>query len=147
MKINWTDFDISSTILINLKVLRSSKGASTSSSKQKGAGFKSNIANTNEVEKVVKFLKLQGNPHYLDGITEDREEKLKNNPDDETDELYIEAVKLVMSEKRASTSFIQRKLRIGYNRAAEIIEKMEKNNIVSEADKVGRREVLTLKTS
>jgi len=101
----------------------------------------------NEVEKVVKFLKLQGNPHYLDGITEDREEKLKNNPDDETDELYIEAVKLVMSEKRASTSFIQRKLRIGYNRAAEIIEKMEKNNIVSEADKVGRREVLTLKTS
>jgi len=101
----------------------------------------------NEVEKVVKFLKLQGNPHYLDGITEDREEKLKNNPSEETDELYMEAVKLVMAEKRASTSFIQRKLRIGYNRAAEIIEKMEQNNIVSKADKVGRREVLTLKTS
>ena len=92
-------------------------------------------------------MKLQGNPHYLDGITEDREEKLKNNPSEETDELYMEAVKLVMAEKRASTSFIQRKLRIGYNRAAEIIEKMEQNNIVSKADKVGRREVLTLKTS
>ena len=57
-------------------------------------------------------------------------------------EYYEEAVRLVISEKRASTSFIQRYFKIGYNRAANIIEKMEQNQIISEADKLGRREVL-----
>ena len=65
-----------------------------------------------------------------------------NNLNEETDELYVEAVKLVISEKQASTSFIQRRFRIGYNRAATIIERMEQDQIVSEANKLGRREVL-----
>ena len=56
--------------------------------------------------------------------------------------MYVEAVKLVISEKQASTSFIQRRFRIGYNRAATIIERMEQDQIVSEANKLGRREVL-----
>ena len=95
-----------------------------------------------EVGKVVKFLKSQSEPSYVEGITEDTDNKIKDNFKQETDELYLEAVKLVITEKKASTSFIQRKLQIGYNKAASIIEKMEQNNIVSEADRVGRREVL-----
>ena len=61
---------------------------------------------------------------------------------EDVDEFYNEAVKLVISKKRASTSLIQRHFQIGYNRAARIIEKMEENNIVTEADRIGRREVL-----
>ena len=95
-----------------------------------------------EVANVVKFIKSQGKPSYVDGITEDRENKINNNLNEETDELYVEAVKLVISEKQASTSFIQRRFRIGYNRAATIIERMEQDQIVSEANKLGRREVL-----
>ena len=60
----------------------------------------------------------------------------------EVDELYSEAVELVITKKKASTSLVQRHFQIGYNRAARIIEKMEENNIVSEADRIGRREVL-----
>ena len=95
-----------------------------------------------EVANVVKFIKSQGKPSYVDGITEDTENKINNNLNEETDELYVEAVKLVISEKQASTSFIQRRFRIGYNRAARIIERMEQDQIVSEANKLGRREVL-----
>ena len=95
-----------------------------------------------EVGNVVKFIKSQGKPSYVDGITEDTENKIDNNLNEETDELYVEAVKLVISEKQASTSFIQRRFRIGYNRAARIIERMEQDQIVSEANKLGRREVL-----
>ena len=95
-----------------------------------------------EIGKVVKFLKSQGKPSYVDGITEDTENKINNNLNQETDEYYEEAIRLVISEKRASTSFIQRHFKIGYNRAANIIEKMEQNQIISEADKLGRREVL-----
>ena len=65
-----------------------------------------------------------------------------NNTSDEVDEFYSEAVELVISKKKASTSLIQRHFQIGYNRAARIIEKMEENNVVSEADRIGRREVL-----
>ena len=61
---------------------------------------------------------------------------------EKNDEFYTEAVQLVISKKKASTSLIQRHFQIGYNRAARIIEKMEENNIVSEADRIGRREVL-----
>ena len=70
------------------------------------------------------------------------EDNINKNLNQEEDELYPEAVQLVISKKRASTSFIQRHFKIGYNRAANIIEKMEQNKIVSEADKLGRREVL-----
>ena len=58
------------------------------------------------------------------------------------DLVYDEAVKLVLREKRASTSFIQRHLRIGYNRAARIIEKMEENNVISKPGRAGKREIL-----
>ena len=58
------------------------------------------------------------------------------------DEIYEKAVKLVIQENKASTSFIQRHLRIGYNRAATIIEKMEENNIISKPGRAGKREIL-----
>ena len=96
----------------------------------------------NEIAKVVKFLKSQGKPSYIDGITDDKKNQIRNNISEETDEFYTEAVQLVISKKKASTSLIQRHFQIGYNRAARIIEKMEENNVVSEADRIGRREVL-----
>ena len=96
----------------------------------------------NEIAKVVKFLKSQGKPSYIDGITDDKKSQIRNNISEETDEFYTEAVQLVISKKKASTSLIQRHFQIGYNRAARIIEKMEENNVVSEADRIGRREVL-----
>ena len=97
-----------------------------------------------EVERIVAFLKTQAEPTYVDGITDDEDELVSF---DETggragDALYNQAVDLVMRENKASTSFIQRHLQIGYNKAAGIIELMEKNGIVSEANHVGKREVL-----
>ena len=96
----------------------------------------------NEVAKVVKFLKSQGKPSYIDGVTDEKKNQTSNSTSEEADEIYSEAVELVISKKKASTSLIQRHFQIGYNRAARIIEKMEENNIVSEADRIGRREVL-----
>ena len=96
-----------------------------------------------EVAKVAKFLKSQGKPSYVDGVTDEKKNEINNNDtSEENDEFYTEAVELVISKKQASTSLIQRHFRIGYNRAARIIEKMEDNNVVSKADRIGRREVL-----
>ena len=96
-----------------------------------------------EVAKVAKFLKSQGKPSYVDGVTDERKNEINNNDtSEENDEFYTEAVELVISKEQASTSLIQRHFRIGYNRAARIIEKMEDNNVVSKADRIGRREVL-----
>ena len=97
-----------------------------------------------EVERVVAFLKTQAEPVYVDGVTDDEDDLISF---DEAggrggDLLYNQAVDLVMRENKASTSFIQRHLQIGYNKAAGIIELMEKNGIVSEANHVGKREVL-----
>ena len=97
----------------------------------------------NEITKVAKFLKSQGKPSYVDGVTDEKKNEItNNNTSEENDEFYTEAVELVISKKQASTSLIQRHFRIGYNRAARIIEKMEDNNVVSKADRIGRREVL-----
>lgn len=97
-----------------------------------------------EVERVVAHLKSQAEPSYIDSITEDENEF--PNFDDEIsrpgDALYNQAVDLVIREGKASTSFIQRHLQIGYNKAAGIIETMEKNGVVSSANHVGKREVL-----
>ena len=99
-----------------------------------------------EVEKIVRFLKDQGQPNYIEEITEDENEA--GNTDDAAeadnggDDLYDQAVSIVSREKKASTSFIQRHLQIGYNRAARIMEKMEKEGVVSAANHVGKREVL-----
>ena len=99
-----------------------------------------------EVEHIVNFLKDQGAPTYLEEITAEVPESVAGIPGSSSeqagDELYDEAVALIVREGKASTSFIQRHLQIGYNRAARIIERMEKEGVVSEANRVGRREIL-----
>ena len=107
-----------------------------------------------EVEDVVTFLKQQGEPSYLEDITNDDESfgdsevmgalfgDGEKGDGDKVDELYDEAVAIVAKERKASTSFIQRHLQIGYNRAARIIEEMEKQGVIGPANHVGKREVL-----
>jgi S-DNA-T family DNA segregation ATPase FtsK/SpoIIIE len=102
-----------------------------------------------EVEDVVRFLKTQGRPEYLDAVTEE--------PDDESDDpyalmgsgnggsgddLYDKALAIVAHERKATTSYIQRRLQIGYNRAASLIERMEQDGVVSKPNHKGLREVL-----
>ena len=99
----------------------------------------------NEVEAVVRFVKAQGAPSYLEGVTEEEDDEgiLPGTLDGSSgDELYDQAVALVCRERKASTSFVQRHLQIGYNRAARIIERMEAEGVVSAANHVGKREVL-----
>ena len=99
-----------------------------------------------EVERVVSFLKSRAEPDYIDQITEDDGAPLDPFAGDEEggsgNELYDQAVALVCRERKASTSFVQRHLQIGYNRAAKLIEKMEAEGVVSAANHVGKREVL-----
>jgi S-DNA-T family DNA segregation ATPase FtsK/SpoIIIE len=95
-----------------------------------------------EVEKISSFLRSQGSPDYVEEIItkhNDIEDSLSGK---DQDQLYETALKIVKTEKKASTSFLQRKLQIGYNRAARIIEQMEDNDVVSKANHVGKREVL-----
>jgi len=99
----------------------------------------------NEIEKINNFLRSQADPDYVDEILNFVDEKeisetSKNQGD--KDELYETAVEIIKSEGRASTSFLQRKLQIGYNRAARIIDMMESEGIVSKANHVGKRDVL-----
>tara|TARA_B110000881_G_C18293406_1_gene373325 strand:+ start:10 stop:513 length:504 start_codon:yes stop_codon:yes gene_type:complete len=96
-----------------------------------------------EIEKITNVLRAQGKPDYIDEIT------IKNESDNnellsetDTDELYGQALEIIKSERKASTSFLQRKLQIGYNRAARIIDMMEEKGVVSKANHVGKREVL-----
>ena len=104
---------------------------------------------TEEVQSVVAHLKTQGEPEYIESVTveEDSTDDFQLGFSDGGDDLYNKAVSIVCREKRASTSFIQRHLQIGYNRAARIIERMESEGIVSPANHVGRREVLVGKGS
>jgi S-DNA-T family DNA segregation ATPase FtsK/SpoIIIE len=97
-----------------------------------------------EVKRVVGFLKTQGAPEYIEDVTREdfAEDGPGGSPKSSIDALYDEAVALIAREGKASTSFIQRHLQIGYNRAARIIEHMEKEGVVSPANRVGRREVL-----
>ena len=97
-----------------------------------------------EIEKVNSFLRSQGEPDYIDEITiiRDNEKSGALNDDDEKDELYFKALEIIKLEKKASTSFLQRKLQIGYNRAARIMEMMEKEGVVGQANHVGKREIL-----
>ncbi|MEO3471297.1 DNA translocase FtsK 4TM domain-containing protein [Roseomonas sp. CAU 1739] len=100
-----------------------------------------------EVERVVEFLREQGEPAYIEEVTEEPDEDgmqpgmLGGNTDGEAS-LYDQAVALVTREGKASTSFVQRHLNIGYNRAAKLIEQMEKEGVVGAANHVGKREVL-----
>ncbi len=100
-----------------------------------------------EVEAVVRFLKERGGePVYVEDVTEDPDEVPAGfeAPEGEGsgDQLYDQAVALVCRERKCSTSFIQRHLQIGYNRAARIVERMEQEGVVSTANHVGKREVL-----
>ena len=98
-----------------------------------------------EVERVTSFLTGQSVPDYDETVTEEySNDTLENGFDSNNskDELYDEAVKLVIREQKASTSFIQRFFRIGYNRAATIIEKMEENSIISKPGRAGKRDII-----
>jgi S-DNA-T family DNA segregation ATPase FtsK/SpoIIIE len=97
-----------------------------------------------EVEAIVQFLRKQGEPAYVDGVTEEPEDGKPGLSHDlaSDDPLYDQAVDIICREGKASTSFIQRHLQVGYNRAARIIERMEAEGIVSQANHVGKREVL-----
>ncbi|WP_237479537.1 DNA translocase FtsK [Lichenibacterium dinghuense] len=111
-----------------------------------------------EVEKVVKHLKCQGHPAYLDVVVAeegdaDKAEAAEDKPvfdksamaaaggDDDAD-LYDQAVKVVLRDKKCSTSYIQRRLAVGYNKAASLVERMEKEGIVGQANNAGKREIL-----
>jgi len=102
-----------------------------------------------EVEDVVRFLKSQGQPEYLDAVTEEPDEEtddpyalLGGGNRESGDDLYDKALAVVARDKKASTSYIQRRLQIGYNRAASLIERMEQEGVVSAPNHKGVREVL-----
>ncbi|KQS76329.1 cell division protein FtsK [Rhizobium sp. Leaf384] len=107
-----------------------------------------------EVEKVVNHLKAQGRPEYLGTVTEDADE-VEESPEEDTavfdksgmaeedgQDLYDKAVKVVLRDKKCSTSYIQRRLQIGYNRAASLVERMEREGLVGAANHVGKRSII-----
>ena len=98
----------------------------------------------NEIEKINNSLRTQAEPDYIDEILNfaDEKETGDNQNQGDKDELYQSALEIIRSEGKASTSFLQRKLQIGYNRAARIIDMMEADGIVSKANHVGKRDVL-----
>ena len=103
-----------------------------------------------EVEKVVRHLKAQGTPQYLEAVTAEDEEDEDGNPifdatgmgEPEGGDLYQQAVQVVLRDRKASTSYIQRRLQVGYNRAASLMERMEKEGVVGQPNHAGKREIL-----
>jgi S-DNA-T family DNA segregation ATPase FtsK/SpoIIIE len=102
-----------------------------------------------EVEKIVKHLKAQGAPEYVEAVTEEIEDEGDGAPLDggdmpagSGDSLYDQAVAVVLRDKKVSTSYVQRRLQIGYNKAASLIERMEKEGLISAANATGKREIL-----
>jgi S-DNA-T family DNA segregation ATPase FtsK/SpoIIIE len=100
-----------------------------------------------EVEKVVRHLKSQGVPQYLEEVTRDEQEDEDGAVFDATGmgaekDLYQQAVDIVLRDRKASTSYIQRRLQIGYNRAATLMERMEQEGVVGQANHAGKREIL-----
>ncbi|WP_375618557.1 MULTISPECIES: DNA translocase FtsK [unclassified Bartonella] len=108
-----------------------------------------------EVEFIVAHLKMQGKPDYLATVTDNEDDNKEDtsadsaagiseeeNFDEEGEELYNQAVKIVVRDKKCSTSYIQRRLSIGYNKAASLVERMEEKGIVGAANHVGKREIL-----
>ncbi len=108
-----------------------------------------------EVEQVVAHLKAQGRPEYLGTVTEDAEEEEAGEPEEtavfdksamgeeDGNDLYEKAIKVVMRDRKCSTSYIQRRLSVGYNRAASLVERMERDGLVGPANHVGKREILS----
>jgi S-DNA-T family DNA segregation ATPase FtsK/SpoIIIE len=105
------------------------------------------VADT-EVESAVNFLKSQGVPSYIDDVTDEDDspvaefDESSGGDGDASTDLYDQGVALVTRERKASTSFVQRHLQIGYNRAARIMDRMESEGVVTAANHVGKREVL-----
>jgi S-DNA-T family DNA segregation ATPase FtsK/SpoIIIE len=103
-----------------------------------------------EVEEVVQHLKAQGTPEYLEAITAsdddeidaDNYEQVAGGSGEESNDLYDKAVAIVLRDRKASTSYIQRRLAVGYNKAASLIERMEKEGVVGPANHAGKREIL-----
>ena len=98
-----------------------------------------------EIEEINNFLRTQAEPEYVDEIlnfADEKESNLSAKNNEDKDELYESALEIIKAEGKASTSFLQRKLQIGYNRAARIIDMMEDNGEVSKANHVGKRDVL-----
>ena len=99
----------------------------------------------NEVEDVAAYLKQQGTPEYLDAVTEETDEgdagDLVGGEGESGDDLFDQAVAVVARDRKASTSYIQRRLQIGYNRAASLIERMEDEGMIGPADHAGKREI------
>jgi S-DNA-T family DNA segregation ATPase FtsK/SpoIIIE len=101
-----------------------------------------------EVEEVVAHLKSQGEPEYLHAVTIDEDDEGgagmggMGGDDAESNDLYDRAVAIVLRDRKASTSYIQRRLSIGYNRAASLIERMEQEGVISRANHAGKREIL-----
>jgi S-DNA-T family DNA segregation ATPase FtsK/SpoIIIE len=104
-----------------------------------------------EVEKVVRHLKAQGAPQYLEAVTAGDDEEDQDGAvfdatamgaEDGGGDLYSQAVQIVLRDRKASTSYIQRRLQIGYNRAASLMERMELEGIVGQPNHAGKREIL-----
>lgn len=99
-----------------------------------------------EIETLVDYLKAQGTPDYLESVTEEidgpEEDSSNQSAQNSGDELYDRAVAIVLRDRRVSTSYIQRCLSIGYNKAAKIVERMEQERLISPANKTGKREIL-----
>lgn len=95
-----------------------------------------------EVEKVVSFLKKQGHPEYIESVTEASDDDVMPGESASGDSLYDEAVAIVTRDGKASTSYVQRRLQIGYNRAARLIEQMEEQGVISAPNHAGKREIL-----
>jgi S-DNA-T family DNA segregation ATPase FtsK/SpoIIIE len=106
-----------------------------------------------EVDKIVRHLKAQGSPEYVDSVTEETEEEEAGGEGGSGgaegafeggsgDELYDQAVQVILRDKKVSTSYVQRRLQVGYNKAASLIERMEKEGIISAPNATGKREIL-----
>ena len=95
-----------------------------------------------EIELITSVLRGQGAPEFISEITNIEKDETSEINEEEDDELYSKALEIIKTEGKASTSFLQRKLQIGYNRAARIIDSMEEKGVVSKANHVGKREVL-----
>jgi len=98
-----------------------------------------------EVSAIVAFLKKQGRPTYLEAVTKADEEEAAESGTDEQASLYDQAVAIVTRDNRVSISYVQRRLSIGYNRAAGLVEQMEENGVISAPNHAGKREVLANK--
>jgi S-DNA-T family DNA segregation ATPase FtsK/SpoIIIE len=96
---------------------------------------------------VVRHLKKQGVPDYLDAVTDESDDEDGEGGEDAEysesgDELYDQAVAIVLKDRKASTSYVQRRLGIGYNRAATLVERMEKEGVLGAATHAGKRAIL-----